>query len=424
MSGIALKIFLSFWLIFAVLIAAFAFLPDRGTGVRFADHLHQHGVVAAALLEREGKEACDRYVAVLADEARISISLLDADGRVLCGEPPAPGAVTDVGVQVGGSMRTVAGTQLPGFTGLAMRPPFPYGGVLLAILVSGLVCFWMARSLARPLLDVRDASHRLAAGELQARAATSTAARRDEIGDLGRAFNAMAARIETLVNAQGQLLSDISHELRSPLARLNVALELARRKAGPAAEAELSRIEAESDRMNDLIGRVLSLARAEHDQSAEAVDAVDLVDVVNRVAADASFEAAQQGKVVRLEARSTPQVIGSAALIASAVDNLVRNAVRHTPADTTVDLVVDAVADAAVVQVRDHGPGVPAGELERIFAPFHRVETGRSPQSGGVGLGLAIAKRAVAVHGGSIVADNAADGGLIVTVRLPRSPGA
>ncbi len=423
MRGIALKIFLSFWLIFAVLIATFAVLPNDGTSVRFADHLHQHGMVAVGLFERDGREACSRYASVLAEQGRLALGVLDSSGRVLCGEAPSPDATTGTVQRADGSTFVVAGTPLAGFAESRLRPPFPYTAVLLAIIVSGVVCFWMARSLARPLQDVRGASHRLAGGDLQTRAAAATAARHDEIGDLGRAFNAMAERIEALVNAQGQLLSDISHELRSPLARLNVALELARRKAGAEAGADLGRIEVEADRMNDLIGRVLSLARAEHGESAEAAEAFDLVDIVREVADDAEFEAAQQQKSVVLDVRAEPLVLGRAALIASAVDNLVRNAVRHTPTGSSVMVAVDATADEAIVQVRDHGPGVPDTELERIFAPFHRVEAGRSPQSGGVGLGLAITRRAVAVHDGSIVAENAADGGLLVTIRLPRHPG-
>ena len=419
MRGIALKIFLSFWLIFALLIATFAVLPDEGAGVRFIDHLHQDGVVAASLLE-QGDAACRAYVEVLATSGRVALTILDVDGRRRCGDTPAPDATTRTVASASGRTYTAAGTPLQGFSERRVRPPFPYAAVLLAILVSGIVCFWMARSLARPLQDVRDASHRLATGALQARAGLKTTARRDEIGELGQAFNAMAERIEALVQAQGQLLSDISHELRSPLARLNVALELARRKAGPAAAADLGRIETEADRMNELIGRVLSLARAEHDDSVEAPESFDLVEIVSDVADNAEFEASQQDKSVVLHVAASPQLVGRPALVASAVDNLVRNAVRHTRPGTSVTVRVDATDDTAVVQVRDCGPGVPATELERIFAPFHRVEPDRSARSGGVGVGLAIAKRAVAVHHGTIVAENAPEGGLCVTIRLPR----
>jgi two-component system sensor histidine kinase CpxA len=266
---------------------------------------------------------------------------------------------------------------------------------------------------------VRDVSYRLAAGDLQARVGPQVAARRDEIGDLVRDFDAMASRIEALVHSQGQLLSDISHELRSPLARLNVALELARRKAGPDAQADLERIEAEADRMNELIGRVLALARAESSEPSDTPEPVDVAEVVRHVTGDADYEAQRQHRSVALRIAAAPSVNGDPRLIASAVDNVVRNAVRYTPEQSTVEVVVDGTDREALISVRDHGPGVPASETERIFTPFHRVEPGRNRETGGVGLGLAIARRAIAVHGGSITAENAFDGGLRVTIRLP-----
>ncbi|MGE0450283.1 MAG: ATP-binding protein [Vicinamibacterales bacterium] len=420
MRGIALKIFLSFWLIFAVQIAVFAVLPNTRLDVRFADHLHQDGMVAAGILARQGPAGCAAYVETLADEGRVALALLDADGQPRCGTAPASVTTTSVVRSAGGETLIVVGSPLQGFFERRMRPSFPYAAVLVSIVISGVVCFWMARSLARPLQDVRDASLRLAGGDLQARAGPATAARRDEIGDLGKAFNAMAARIESLIGAQGQLLLDISHELRSPLARLNVALELARRKAGDAAAGDLTRIEAEAERMNVLIGDVLSLARAEYgDGGADARKVFDLADVVRDVAEDAEFEAARQQKSVVLEVLASPAVNGRPALLARAIDNVVRNAVRHTPAGGSVMVAVDVAASDAFVLVRDYGPGVPPAELERIFAPFHRVDAGRSSQAGGVGLGLAIARRAVAMHDGVVTAENADGGGLRVTIRLP-----
>jgi len=332
----------------------------------------------------------------------------------------ASGAIALVSVQgPSGAAFTAVGASLPGFDTVPIRPSFPYGPVSLAILVSGIVCFAVARYLARPLERVRDASYRLAAGDLQARVGPSVGARRDEIGDLVRDFDAMAARIEALVHAQGQLLSDISHELRSPLARLNVALELARRKAGPDAHVDLDRIEREADRMNDLVGRVLALARAEGNPASDATAPVEIGDLVRHVTEDADYEAERQQKSVTLRVAAEPTVNGDAHLVASAVENVLRNAVRYTPERTTVEVVVDATDREAVITVRDHGSGVPPAELERIFAPFHRVEPARPRESGGVGLGLAIARRAIAVHGGRISAENVPDGGLRVIIRLP-----
>jgi two-component system sensor histidine kinase CpxA len=276
----------------------------------------------------------------------------------------------------------------------------------------------VARYFAAPLRHVRDVSYRLAAGDLRARVGASVGHRHDEIGDLVRDFDAMAARIEALVHAQSQLLSDISHELRSPLARLNVALELARRKTGTDAQVDLNRIEAEAERMNELIGRVLALARAENSPQS-GLASVDLEAIVRQVVENADYEAQRQDKVVDFSGVAASRVEGDAQLIASAVDNVVRNAVRYTRPGSAVDVLLEAAGDAAIVVVRDHGPGVPDSELERIFSPFHRVESDRNRETGGVGLGLAIARRAIAVHGGTITAANAPERGLVVTIRIP-----
>ena len=421
MRGIALKIFLSFWLIFAVLIASFELLRDERRDFRFGDHLRQSGGVAALIFEGQGSAACAGYAAALEESAHIQFALLDAQRQAVCRSPGAPTADFTESIPIrspGGASFTAVGRALPGFRLPFDRPPFPYRPVALAIVVSGIVCFAMARYLAAPLRHVRDVSYRLAAGDLHARAGPSVGRRHDEIGELVRDFDAMAARLEALVHAQSQLLSDISHELRSPLARLNVALELARRKAGPEACTDLNRIEAEAERMNELIGRVLALARAESNPQS-LMTPVDLAAIVRQVAEDADYEAQRQDKLVDFCSTVTPTVEGDAQLIASAVDNVLRNAVRYTRTGSAVDVVLAATSDDAIVVVRDHGPGVPDAELERIFSPFHRVQSDRNRETGGVGLGLAIARRAITVHGGTITAANAPDRGLVVTIRLP-----
>jgi two-component system, OmpR family, sensor histidine kinase CpxA len=435
--GIALKIFVSFWLIFAVLIASFALLPDRGAGVRFVDHLRQHGAIASRLLEQQGSRTCAEYNAAVAESSGVHFALFNAQGNAVChaagtdltifqpyvargaAASPNTGAVAVVTVEApSGATFTAVGTALPRFDANAIRPPFPYQAVAFAIVISGLVCFSMARYLARPLRLVRDTSYRLAAGDLRARAGPAIGRRRDEIGDLVRDFDAMATRIEVLVHAQNQLLTDISHELRSPLARLNVALELARRRAGSDAASDLDHIETEAERMNELIGRVLALARAENTPH-PAISPVELCAVVRKVTEDADYEAQRQDKTVVFRGIGAPTMHGDPQLIASAVDNIVRNGLRYTPPHSTVEVTLDATANEAVISVRDHGPGVPASELEKIFLPFHRVALGRNRDTGGVGLGLAIAQRAVAVHNGTIAAENASDGGLRVIIRFP-----
>lgn len=424
MRGIALKIFLSFWFMQAAIIATFAVLPDTGVGVRLTDHTRQDGRIAVRLLEVRGRATCDAFLSMLASEGQLELAVTDAAATTVCGTSAALSAtpVATVSVQGTRGTYTITGHGLPAFLASSGRPAFPWTNVLLTIIVSGLVCFAVARYLAAPLRQVRDVSYRLAAGDLQARAGPTVGVRRDEIGDLVRDFDTMAARIEALVHSQNQLLSDISHELRSPLARLNVALELARRKAGEAAQPDLNRLEAEASRMNELIGRILALARAETPDAAHPFDLVELRDVVAVVAGNAGYEAQEQGKAVRFECLADPAVMGDAELLTSAVDNIVRNALRYTPAGSSVDIRLAVTSTEAIVSVRDHGPGVPEAELERIFTPFHRVDTGRDRGAGGAGLGLAIARRAVALHKGSLAAALAEAGGLVVTMRLPLAP--
>jgi two-component system sensor histidine kinase CpxA len=290
--------------------------------------------------------------------------------------------------------------------------------LVAAVVVSAVVCFLLARHLASPLKRVREASGRLAAGDLSARAGDMVRPRRDEIGDVVRDFDAMAERLHLLVSAQKQLLSDISHELRSPLARLQVAVELARRKAGPDAENHLNRIEAEGTRMNEMIGQLLTLARADSERPARTEE-IDLSEIVRAVATDTDYEARQTGREVRVRRSEQAIVLGDAALLASAIENVVRNASRYTRAGTAVDIALEVTSTHARICVRDHGPGVPPDETERIFLPFHRVSASRDRDSGGTGLGLSIAARAVKAHGGSIHATNAEGGGLEVSIDIP-----
>ncbi len=291
----------------------------------------------------------------------------------------------------------------------------------LALLTAGVgvVCYWLARTLTAPLTALRTAVGRLAAGDLSARAAPSLTRRRDEVGELARDFDTMAARVETLVGAQRRLVRDVSHEVRSPLARLQVALELARSEGGGEAGSHLDRIALEAARLEALVGQLLTLSRLEVAEGLTRRDPVDLVEVVEALVEDAAFEASQRQVPVRLLAESRPVLVeGEADRLASAVENVLRNAIRFTAAGTEVEVAVRQVGGEAEIAVRDCGPGVPEEDLERIFEPFVRVGPAAG-REGGAGLGLAIAARAVALHRGTIVARNRAGGGLEVLIRLP-----
>jgi len=261
-----------------------------------------------------------------------------------------------------------------------------------------------------------------ASAQAAARAGVAPTRRRDELAELVRDFDAMAERLEDLVNAQSHLLNDVSHELRSPLARLNVALGLARRRTGPEAQGALERIELEADRLNELIGRLLTLARLEGGEDGMQKMEIHLRDMVREICQDADFEAQSRNCRVNCVLDEDFKVVGNAALLHSAIENVVRNATRYTREGTSVDvrLEKDLHSGEAVLRVMDSGPGVPPDALEKLFQPFYRLDDARNRQTGGVGLGLAITERTVRLHGGKVRAVNRDEGGLMVEIRLPR----
>ncbi len=287
------------------------------------------------------------------------------------------------------------------------------------LLVVGGLSFWLARYLSAPVRPLRSATRRLSGGDLSARVEGRVARRRDELGELARDFDAMAERIEGLVGAQQRLLRDVSHELRSPLARMMVALELARSRAGEAAQGPLDRIEREAGRLDQLIGQLLLIARLEAGGDQGAAEDVDLVELLSDVVADAGYEAAPGRGEIRFTPTGEWRITGRPGLLRSAFDNVLRNALHHTPDGTSVAVELRRGDGAIEVRVRDRGAGVPDDELDRIFEPFHRVDDARDRSLGGTGIGLAIARRAIEAHGGGIEAQNHPDGGLEVTLRLP-----
>jgi len=297
-------------------------------------------------------------------------------------------------------------------------------GLIIGVITSGLVCYLLSWYLTKPIVRLRTAARQLAAGNLTARTGAPANTRRDEVAGLMRDFDAMAERLETLLKAQSRLLNDISHELRSPLARLNVALGLARQRAGVESADMLDRIEMEASRLNELIGRILTLARLEDGEQIVPQTPVPLDEIVISVTEDAEFEAQARHCHVRV---SIPEgdwkVRGNVSLLHSAVENVVRNAIRYTQEGSSVDVALTsgekAGAQDAILRVSDSGPGVPPEALAKLFEPFYRLDDARERQTGGVGLGLAITERAVRFHGGKVRASNRSGGGLLIEIRLP-----
>jgi two-component system sensor histidine kinase CpxA len=245
----------------------------------------------------------------------------------------------------------------------------------------------------------------------------------DEIQALVHDFNHMAERLESLVNAQKLLLRDVSHELRSPLARLSVALELAREDAAPTMTAHLERIEREAKLLNQLIGQLLTLSSMEAIEKITNFEPLSLNVLVEEMVPDAAYEALQRQSSVVFRASDQCLILGNRKLLHRAIENIVRNAIRYTKVCSEVEIRLISTLEQgslmAVLDVSDHGPGIPTNDLNSIFLPFYRVDHARSPHSGGFGVGLAIADRAVKLHGGDLRAFNRPDGGATIRVRFP-----
>jgi signal transduction histidine kinase len=279
-----------------------------------------------------------------------------------------------------------------------------------------LLCYAFAYHLTSPVRRLRSVVDCFGRGDFSARAPAN---RKDELGELARSFNQMAGRIQTLLAAERRLLLDISHELRSPLARLGVAVELAR--SGEDREHMLDRIQKEADRLNELVAELLQVTRVEADPSMQKTDAVHLDELLADLVYDSLLEAKAKDCTLLLKAPASAIVTGDEELIRRALENVIRNAIRYAPRGTAVDIELAKYPDAAVVRVRDYGPGVPDDALTRIFDPFYRVDSDRNRSSGGLGLGLAIARRSVQLHKGKLAAQNARPG-LLVTMEFPLGP--
>lgn len=402
------------------------------------------GEAAIQIYEENGPVATVKYLALIRRDNLLNACLFDRSGNVLAGRDcesvadmlpnlSSPG-VPDFGVKSGvGRVAQIlkgrSGREYIFATELPPGPPMPprltrLGFALqwgVALFVSALICYLLTRYLTAPIFRLREAAHQLASGDLSTRAGTRIAARKDELGDLVRDFDSMAARIEDLVSRQRQLISDVSHELRSPLARLNIALDLARERKGD--DPAFDQAEQDTALLDEMIGRLLTLAKLDVATHEIPMTEVDLAELVTQVARNANFESHPNGDRVKLSIEDNCSTHGNPELLHSAVENVVRNAIHYTDAGTQVELRLTRRTAGgqsfARIEVRDHGPGVPESELTSIFRPFYRVAASRDRQSGGAGLGLAIADRVIRTHGGTIRAENATPHGLLMEILLP-----
>ena len=443
-----LKIFFCFWLAAAAMIGAlnlmlwFSFVqdpnPERRRGA-LGEALNLYAESAVQVYDSEGPQAFEQFVNRSLKEAGTEIELFDGDVNSLTSPTPADAYsvateikqtqqhishVTELGRITWGRPVVAPSGRVFIFV-TRLRQPYvfrglPPWGIGLSILAAGVISYLLALYLTSPVKKLKSVVQSFAEGNLDARVAPQLGSRHDELADLGREFDHMAERIAALISSQKRLLADISHELRSPLARLTVALELARKNTSGKGVAALDRIEMESERVNALVGQLLALTRLESGAERVPPETVLLEDVVQQVIDDGNYEAKPLHKEVRLLELAPCVVRGSSELLRSGIENVVRNAIRYTAEGTAVEVSLTNRLDSAVVTVRDHGPGVPDTELKHIFEPFYRVGEARERSSGGVGLGLSIADRTIKLHGGSIRAENVSDG-LLITIEIPLS---
>jgi two-component system sensor histidine kinase CpxA len=290
--------------------------------------------------------------------------------------------------------------------------------LLIAVAVSAVVCWWIARSISRPVAKLQLGARALALGNLDTQVDQAVCARRDELGRLARDFNEMAERLRSQISSKETLIRDISHELRSPLARLRVTLALAQQGEGDLG-VQLERIERDIERLDLLIGDTLQFSRLSSAMPVIERDRVELAPFMEDVVADAQLDGAPEGKRISLHAPSGVWVAVDPGLFRRALDNVLRNAVRYTSPGSTVEVSVRRRGGTVSISICDHGPGVPEPQLQRIFEAFYRVKEARDRSSGGAGLGLAITARVMALHEGKVEASNGPKGGLLMVLSLP-----
>jgi two-component system sensor histidine kinase CpxA len=453
------KIFLWFWLsIVVVSITLLALtastrsrsVQDERWHNKYGPRVDLWARQESEILDHEGQSALRKYVRSFESDPGVRNYLFDADGEELLTRQ-APSIVHQTVAAVFQSQgnqeqfftaqrmiaEKVAG---PGGKPYVVVVTFPQPSILrrrlfeffddlgsdgvirfgTILLVAGLFCFWLTRQITSPIDKLRLATREIATEHLETRVDKRVTSRRDELAELARDFDRMAERINGLVASHRRLLSDVSHALRSPLARLSVALGLARQRANPEIAEHLDRIERETERLNKLIGQLLTLARIDSAVDLEKKTVFELGMLLHEVAADGDYEARSRGCRVALSTSVECQIEGAPEMLRGAIENVVRNAVRHTAKGSNVEITMELRhLHRAVIEVRDHGQGVPEDALADLFLPFHRVTDGVSRDPGRAGLGLAITERALRSHGGTAAASNAPGGGLVVTLELP-----
>ncbi len=437
------KIFVSFGLAMTVTLVAVVLVSFRlAEGAVDQNNFRDRREIirdAAAALESGGENALKEWLRNRPRTAPTLLLVFDSNGQELLGRRPASGFIRRA-IEQAQDGSPVPRNFLPrrltprlvGPDGnvyhlFFARPPPAVFGVLnwpstqiavlaIAIAVAALTALLLARYLSAPIAQLQRASRELAAGNLATRVGRPSSLRRDEVGTLAKDFDTMAEQIQALITAKETLLRDVSHELRSPLARIRVALALAERSAGPNAKAHLDRIELESERLDHLVGQIMTLTRL-RSQLDVRDEPVFLESLLEEIVDNARFE--HPDRDLTFSASTPGATRGDAGELRSAFENVVRNALAYTADDGPVRVNLDATATAFEVRVSDSGPGVAEEDLRKIFEPFYRADASRDHRHSGEGIGLAIAASVMQRHGGHVVARNRAEGGLELILSLP-----
>ena len=449
MRSLLVRIFVSFWLIIGITIGVAAiagyYYAERVRNEMESFEFDDAVLDASAALSSGGREELMDWLRKAPASRNVTIYIVDGNGRELLGRDlphylsrklhwheshvPRRARTDPSNLRRARPLSQLVSGTGDVYTVLLSRPHHsqgywegaPAGSLLLvlALIVSGAVSYLLARAISNPVRDLRSATVALAEGNMNSRVSPSVSKRRDELGMLARDFDAMAEKLQHAAAQQTELSRNISHELRSPLARLKVAMELAKRKTGEL--PEFDRIDEETERLDRLIGQILSYTRMESGLASE-LTRVDLADLVQEVVENVNFECRAEGYdgvSVETKLDATPTVSGFAEALTSAIENIVRNAVRHSPPNEKVTVRVAGENGVALVEISDQGKGVPEDELDRLFEPFFRTRSAAADSSKpGTGLGLAIAARAIKLNGGNVVASNREGGGLRVVISL------
>jgi two-component system sensor histidine kinase CpxA len=436
------KLFLTMWLSIVGFSATIGWLNDKLAREQWAEepaNTFSRGMIritqrAQQALQMEGRKGLRDELLNIPRMTRSHIYVVDDASQELLGRDNALKQLVErrtvmdtVEFQdAGGSNYTIyTVNRTPPATLLAPGPQGTALRLVAAALISALISYFLARSLVMPLEELSKASRKIAAGDLATRVSKTMPSRHDEIGQLAKDFDIMTSRLQTMQQANQRLMQYVSHELRSPLARLSVALENARKKGVGEIGSEIDRITLESERLGTLVNDVLGLLRESSETIPRFDEDLDLSALLSDLVEVVNYEVPEGKPGISWQPTPPCEFHGDRELLWRAMENLLRNALRHTDPERGVllDLIVSKRKSSVRLEVRDFGSGVPEGELEKIFEPFYRVQESRDRSSGGHGLGLSIAANAVHMHGGTIQASNVQDGGLVVSITLPLSQG-